>query len=77
MPPISKCLDDLGGIMDGIHLYFPIVLIPQKAWASPPPPVPSANFMTAISPVRKTTQHFKGENCYLWGMVHHEIYRNK
>nr|XP_058949529.1 uncharacterized protein LOC131777281 isoform X1 [Pocillopora verrucosa] len=39
------------------------ILIPQKALASPPPPVPSANFMTAISPVRKTTQHFKVNAC--------------
>ncbi|XP_022799980.1 uncharacterized protein LOC111337872 [Stylophora pistillata] len=39
------------------------ILIPQQALAPPPPPVPSAKSMTEISPVRKTTQHFKVNAC--------------
>ena len=42
-----------------IFLLF-LVLIPEQALAPAPPPVTSANFISEIAPVRKTTDHLKG-----------------
>ncbi|XP_078383686.1 uncharacterized protein LOC144666194 isoform X4 [Oculina patagonica] len=39
------------------------VLIPEQALAPAPHPVSSANFITEVSPVRKTTEHLKANAC--------------
>ncbi|PFX19688.1 Fibropellin-1 [Stylophora pistillata] len=51
---------------DGFNGPHCEILIPQQALAPPPPPVPSAKSMTEISPVRKTTQHFKDIGAYTY-----------
>lgn len=48
-----------------IGLLLFSVLIPEQALAPAPPPVQSANFITEVSPVRKTTQHLKSKSYFL------------
>ena len=46
-----------------LNLFFYFlhpVLIPDQALAPPPPPVTSANFISEVAPVRKTTENMKG-----------------
>ena len=41
-------------------MFLHPVLIPDQALAPPPPPVTSANFISEVAPVRKTTENMKG-----------------
>ena len=51
-----------------------LVLIPEQALAPAPPPVTSANFISEIGPVRKTTERFKGNwQRFLYSMTERKI----